>query len=67
VKHDFVATTKARSMLMILIATCKETLLALEATGNVLDIDMTPDLGQMIQRSENELSVLTNRLNGARG
>jgi hypothetical protein len=67
VNDDFVAITKARSMLMILIATCKDTLLALEATGNVLDTDMTGDLRQMIERSENDLSALTNRLNGARG
>jgi hypothetical protein len=57
--EDVVALVKARSLLIILIATCKETLLALEATGNLLDADMANDLRRMIERSGNELTALT--------
>ncbi len=64
---DFVALTKARSLLLILLATCRETLTALDAAGNVLDTDMTEDLRRMIGRSEQELEVLTQRLEAARG
>ena len=39
---------KARSLLMILLATCRETQLALEAAANVLDTDLTRDLEAMI-------------------
>jgi hypothetical protein len=60
--EDFLALTKARSMLMILLATCKQTMLALEAAGNVLDTDMTDDLGKMIERTERELEELTAKL-----
>jgi hypothetical protein len=55
---DLAALTKARSLLMLLLATCKETQLALQAAANVLDTDLTRDLGAMIERSEGELSVL---------
>jgi uncharacterized protein involved in exopolysaccharide biosynthesis len=63
---DFVALTKARSLLLILLATCHETLTALDAAGNALDIDMTEDLRRMIDRSEKELEVLTKQLDAAR-
>ena len=59
---DFVALTKARSMLTILLATCQQTLLALEAADNVLDKDMTDDLRRMIARSEDELQALNEKL-----
>jgi len=49
---------RARSMLVILLATCKQTLLALEAAGNVLDSDLTIALASMIERSEAELAGL---------
>ena len=49
---------RARSMLVILLATCKQTLLALEAAGNVLDSDLTIALASMIERSEAELASL---------
>jgi hypothetical protein len=55
---DIAALKKARSLLMLLLATCKETQLALEAAANVLDTDLTADLAAMIERSEAELSVL---------
>ena len=49
---------RARSMLVILLATCEQTLLALEAAGNVLDSDLTIALASMIERSEAELAGL---------
>jgi hypothetical protein len=53
--------TKARSLLVILLATCHETLLALEAAGNVFDTQLTDDLRRMIERSEDELRVITEK------
>lgn len=64
---DLIALTKARSMLLILLATCRETLTALDAAGNVLDSEMTEDLRRMIERSESELEALTAKLEAARG
>jgi len=55
---DLTDLTKARSMLILLLATCKESLLALEAAANVLDTDLTKDLEAMITRSETELVAL---------
>jgi hypothetical protein len=55
---DLEELKKARSMLVILLATCEQTLLALEATGNVLDADLTTALASMIERSEAELGGL---------
>jgi hypothetical protein len=64
--EDFVGLTRARSMLLILLATCRETLTALDAVGNKLDVEMTEDLRRMIARTEDELEVLTEKLEGAR-
>jgi hypothetical protein len=55
---DLADLTKARSMLILLLATCKESLLALEAAANLLDTDLTRDLEAMITRSETELVAL---------
>ena len=55
---DLAELRKTRSMLVILLATCKQTLLALEAAGNVLDTDLTEDLSAMIELSEAELARL---------
>jgi hypothetical protein len=55
---DLADLTKARSMLILLLATCKESLLALEAAANLLDTDLTKDLEAMITRSETELVAL---------
>lgn len=52
---------------MILIATCRQTLLALEATANTLDVDMTEDLTAMIERSERELATLGAKIAAAGG
>jgi hypothetical protein len=54
--------TQARSMLMLLLATCKQTQIALEAAANVLDIDLTRDLSAMIERTEAELVALTDKI-----
>ena len=53
---------KARSMLVLLLATCDQTLLALQAAGNVLDTDLTDLLSAMIDRSETELVSLKARI-----
>jgi hypothetical protein len=56
---------KARSLLVLLIATCQQTLLGLDATANILDSEMTELLRTMINRSERELEVLTEKMNAA--
>ena len=53
---------QARSLLMLLMATCKETQLALDAVGNLLDTRLTTDLGAMIERSEGELRELAAKI-----
>lgn len=60
--EDVIALNKARSLLMILMATCNQTLLALEAVANVLDTDMTDDLRRMIERTEGELEEIAAKL-----
>jgi hypothetical protein len=59
---DLAALTKARSLLLLLLATCKETLLVLEAAANALDTDLTDDLKSMIERSETELVALNAKI-----
>jgi hypothetical protein len=59
---DLADLTKARSMLILLLATCKESLLALEAAANVLDTGLTRDLEAMITRSETELVALNEKI-----
>jgi hypothetical protein len=59
---DYVALSKARSMLTILLATCKQTLLALEAVDNAVDTTLTDDLRKMIHRSERELESIGAKL-----
>lgn len=62
---DLVELRKARSMLVLLLATCQQTLLALEASGNVLDTDLTQELSAMIDRSEAELAHLKVKIDAA--
>lgn len=64
-QFDLAAARKARSLLMILLATCRETQLALQAAANALDTDLTASLGTMIERTENELRVLTEKIAAA--
>jgi hypothetical protein len=59
---EVMALTKARSLLMILLATCEQTLLALEAAANALDTDMTEDLRRMIARTEAELDAVNDKI-----
>lgn len=54
--------TQARSMLILLLAACKQTQTALTAAGNALDTDLTEDLSAMIQRTEKELVELTGKI-----
>jgi hypothetical protein len=61
------ALTQARGLLMLLIATCEQTLLALEAAANELDTEMTADVKAMIRRSEHELEALNAKITAAEG
>jgi hypothetical protein len=49
-------------MLILLLATCKQTEIALEAAGNALDMDLTGDLAAMIERTEAELAALSKKI-----
>ena len=49
-------------MLILLLATCKQTETALEAAANALDTDLTSLLGAMIERSEAELAALQEKI-----
>jgi hypothetical protein len=49
-------------MLILLLATCKQTELALEAAANAVDSDLTTDLAAMIERTESELAALTQKI-----
>ena len=49
-------------MLMLLLATCKQTQTVLEAAANALDTDLTSDLVTMIERTEAELASLVERI-----
>jgi hypothetical protein len=61
--EDRSTLTQARSMLILLLATCKQTQTALEAAANELDTDLTTDLGAMIERTERELVALNGKIN----
>jgi hypothetical protein len=54
-------------MLMLLLATCKQSQIALEAAANALDTDLTSELGLMIERTERELTVLTEKIQALPG
>lgn len=49
-------------MLILLLATCKQTQTALEAAANALDTDLTGELGTMIERTEGELAMLHEKI-----
>lgn len=49
-------------MLILLLATCKQTELALGAAANALDTDLLNILATMIERTENELAALTEKI-----
>jgi hypothetical protein len=48
--------------LILLLATCQQTLLALEASANVLHTDLTADLRGMVKRSETELEAINAKI-----
>ena len=48
---------------MLLLATCKQSEVALQAAANALDTDLTSDLSRMIERSERELVALNAKIN----
>lgn len=60
--EDRATLTQARSMLLLLLATCKQTQMVLQAAANALDTDLTGDLGTMIERSERELVSLNAKI-----
>jgi hypothetical protein len=60
---DRAALIQARSMLILLLAACKQTQTVLEAAANALDTDLTNDLGLMIERTEGELAALVKKIN----
>ena len=49
-------------MLLILLATCRQSEVALGAAANALDTDLTSDLGVMIKRTEDELAALQEKI-----
>ena len=64
--EDGATLRKARSMLILLLATCKQTELALEAVANTLDSNLTTDLAAMIDRTENELVALNQKIQASK-
>lgn len=65
VAPNLAALTQTRSLLMLLLATCQQTVLALEAAANDLDTDMTDDLAAMIARTERELEGVVAKISAA--
>lgn len=59
---DRATLTQARSMLILLLAACKQTQTALEAAANAVDTDLRNDLGVMIERTEAELAALVKKI-----
>ena len=53
-------------MLILLLATCQQTLIALEAAANVLDTKLTADLKAMIARTEDELKAVNRKIESLR-
>ena len=60
--EDTHALSKARSLLVILVATCEQTLLALDDADNILNRDIADDLRRMIARSKDEIEALNLKL-----
>jgi hypothetical protein len=51
-------------MLILLLAACKQTQIALGAAANALDTDLVSLLDTMIERTEGELTALTEKIQG---
>lgn len=63
--EDLPRLMQARSMLILLLATCGQTKLALEAAANVLDTGLSRDLETMIERTESELKEVGAKIEAA--
>jgi len=59
---DRAALIQARSMLMLLLATCIQSQTALGAAADALDTDLSEVLNAMIERSETELVALNTKI-----
>ena len=59
---DRATLSQARSMLVLLLATCKQTEVAVQAAANALDTDLSSDLNKMVERSERELVALNAKI-----
>ena len=59
---DVMAITQARSTLIILLATCQQTLLAVDDANIPLDKELGDDLRRVITRSESALEALDKKL-----
>jgi hypothetical protein len=59
---DVMANSKARSTLIILLATCQQTLLAVDAVDSPFDKDLGDDIRRVIARSETALESLNTKL-----
>lgn len=53
---------KQRSMLVLLLSACRTAQSAFEAAGNPVDVRLTADLSEMIERSQEELDKLEERI-----
>lgn len=60
--ENAIELTRARSLLIILLATCEQTLLALDAAANVVDSGLRRDLHTMIERTRGEVVVFDKKL-----
>ena len=54
-------------MLILLLAACKQTQIALGAAANSLDTQLMHDLGVMIERTETELVALSDKIQSLPG
>lgn len=49
-------------MLILLLATCKQTKITLDAAANSMDTELGDDLSGMIERTERELAALAEKI-----
>lgn len=60
------ALTKARSLLIVLVATCEQTLLVLDAAGESVKSDIAEDIRWMVARVQSDLQELDEKLTDLR-
>ena len=51
-----------RSMLILLLATCEQTLVAFQAAQNEADTELVADLERMVERTRGELEKLSREI-----